>query len=302
MKVFVHFICILIVFEAADEFVNATSCTSSESYLTPKFQSCADIKNHYPASPSGYYELITYCDMEEDDESDEGIEGWTRVAYLNMSDTNQSCPSGFRLYQSGGVRACGRQASSGASCQSIKFQAGISYSQVRGKVVGYQYRSPDAVQNYNWPSVGKDPNHNDINSHYVDGVSITHGSPRQHIWTMMGGLFDVRIHKEHNCPCTNGSDQSSTVPSFIGNDYFCESGNPSPSFNWKSTLHTADPLWDGEGCGPIEQACCSSRPSLPWFNKTLNSTTTDYIELRVCADQGTNDEDVPVSFYEIYIK
>ena len=170
-----------------------------------------------------------------DDEKDEG---WTRVAYLNMSDTNQSCPSGFRLYQSGGVRACGRQARSGASCQSIKFQAGISYSQVRGKVVGYQYRSPDAVENCKWPSVGKDPNHDDINSHYVDGVSITHGSPRQHIWTLMCGLYDVSVDNRYNCPCT-GSNQNSTIPSFIGNDYFCESGNPSPSFNWKSTLLTS---------------------------------------------------------------
>ena len=98
-----------------------------------------------------------------DNEKDEG---WTRVAYLNMSDTNQSCPTGFRLYQSGGVRACGRQASSGASCQSIKFQAGISYSQVRGRVVGYQYRSPDAINNYKWP-LKIDPNHDNINSYYV---------------------------------------------------------------------------------------------------------------------------------------
>ena len=116
---------------------------------------------------------------------------------------------------------------------------------------------------------------------------------------MMAGLFDFRIDKDCNCPCTNGSD--SIIPSFIGNNYFCESGNPSSSFSW-SSLHTADPLWDGKGCGPIEQACCSSKLGLPWFNKTLSSTTTDYIELRVCADQGTNDEDVPVSFYEIYIK
>ena len=113
---------------------------------------------------------------------------------------------------------------------------------MHGRVIGYQYRSPDAVQNRKWPSVGKDPNHDDINGHYVDGVSITHGSPRQHIWTLMGGLFDVHTDKRYNCPCTTGSDQSSTVPSFIGNDYFCESGNPSPNFNWESTLHTADPL------------------------------------------------------------
>ena len=140
---------------------------------------------------------------------------------------------------------------------------------MRGRVVGYQYRSPDAVDNCNWPSaIGKNPNHDNINSYYVDGVSITHGSPHQYIWIMMGGLFDARIDKECNCPCTNGSDQNSIIPFFIHNDYFCKSGtcNSSSSFSWKSTLLTADPLWDGEGCDPIEQICCSSCCTV----KTLN--------------------------------
>ncbi len=67
-----------------------------------------------------------------------------------------------------------------------------------------------------------------------------------------------------------------------------------------SKLFTADPLWDGEGCDAQEGVCCAA-PGLPWFHRTLNSTM-DYLELRVYCDQGTWDEDVPVSFYEIYIK
>ena len=47
--------------------------------------------------------------------------GWTRIAYLDMSDCSANCPPGFKLYKSGGVKACGRQTSSSGSCQSVKF-------------------------------------------------------------------------------------------------------------------------------------------------------------------------------------
>ena len=98
--------------------------------------------------------------------------GWTRLAYLDMSDATQNCPSGFKLYQSGGVRACGRPVTNSGSCVSVQFPSnGISYSQICGRVTGYQYRDTDAVSE----SV------NNINSYYVDGVSITRGSPRQHV-------------------------------------------------------------------------------------------------------------------------
>ena len=43
-------------------------------------------------------------------------------------------------------------------------------------------------------------------------------------------------------------------------------------------------------------------PGLPWFHKTLSTPTSDYIELRLCCDQTTSDEDVPVSLYKIYVK
>ena len=251
--------------------------------------SCKQLKSQYPSSPSGYYVLAsangsvdysTYCNMGTLCGSGGG---WTRLAYLDMSDATQNCPSGFRLYQSGGVRACGRPVTNSGSCVSVQFPSnGISYSQICGRVFGHSYNTPDAV-NTDFAS----NNHNNINSYYVDGVSITRGSPRQHVWTLMAtGADSFGSGGRFNCPCVNGSVQ---VPqAFVGNHYFCEGGN--------------DLLWDGKGCSSDETLCCSAS-GLPWFHRDYGSTTTtDYIELRVCADQETTDEDVPVSFYEIYIK
>ena len=64
-----------------------------------------------------------------------------------------------------------------------------------------------------------------------------------------------------------------------------------------------DPLWDGQGCG--SSSCCelSYPPGVtpPWFCKQLPQTTTDDIEVRLCGDEGTADEDTPVELIELYI-
>ena len=208
-----------------------------------------------------------------------------------MSDSTEECPPGFRLYDEKGVRACGRPVSSPAGyCQSVKFPSySISYSQVCGRVTGYQYGSPDAIHQHN-PI-------NDLNEAYVDGVSLTHGNPRQHIWTFIAALQENSFNTNgvHECPCAPNSPV--TPQSFVGNDYFCESGNP---LKWQQKFYT-DPLWDGKQCGLIEKSCCLA-PGIPWFHKTFDLPTTDYIELRVCADQETANDDVPVGFYDIYVK
>jgi len=60
------------------------------------------------------------------------------------------------------------------NCQSVKFPSySISYSQVCGRVTGYQYGTPDTRHPQN-------PNNN-LNEAYIDGVSLTRGKPRQHI-------------------------------------------------------------------------------------------------------------------------
>ena len=89
------------------------------------------------------------------------------------------------------------------------------------------------------------------------------------------------------------------VPSFIGDDYFCESGTPSGY--WWQQLFTGDPLWDGKQCGSLEEEKCCLGTTVPWFHKTLNATT-DYIEMRVCGDETNVNEDNPVGYYEIYVK
>ena len=259
--------------------------------------SCEQLKLQRPNSPSGMYTLAVtsgiftctfdaYCNMDQLC----GSSGWRRVAYLNMSDATQSCPSGLTLYQFGGVRACGRPESNVGSCASVQFPSNnISYSQVCGRVVGYQYDSPEAISN------ATGANRNDLNSYYVDGVSITRGSPRQHIWTLMADT----VH--HFCPCASVSPGNSTVvQSFVGDHYFCEAG----AVNTGTTgiYFPDDPLWDGQGCDPSETNCCLA-PGIPWFHRDYgDTTTTDYIELRVCGDERRSNEDSPVGYYEIYVK
>ena len=259
--------------------------------------SCKDVKTIHPNSPSGYYHIngtTVYCNM---DTLCGSGGGWTRIGYMDMTDATQSCPAGYRLYQSGNVRACGRAPYNGPSCTPpVKFDPnGIGYSEICGRVIGYQYASPNAVDNLVAPTY-------DINSYYVDGVSITRGSPRQHVWTFICGLLDSNnlYGGKYNCPCNDPSSSAQIIPSFVGNDYFCESG--CHAANWSTVLYTGDPLWDGEGCGSLEGPCCAA-PGLPWFHRDYgNVITTDYIELRICCDQSTDNEDVPISFYEIYVK
>ena len=285
------------ILDIVEELLQLQNASSIFNSITPV--SCQDIKAALPNSPSGYYLINSrniYCNMEELCGSGGG---WTRLAYLDMTDSTQNCPFGFNLRTSGDIRACGRAPSSGGSCTSVQFLSnGISFSQVCGRVVGYQFGSTDAVD----PSTGVNA-HDNINSYYVDGVSITRGSPRQHVWTLMAGLNEASIFYDgrYICPCSQGSTQNSTLQSFIGNDYYCESGNPTTGGAWQDILYTSDPLWDGIGCGSLEGNCCTA-PDLPWFHKVLNTATTDYLELRVCGDEGNEGEDSPVSFYELYVK
>ena len=280
---------------AIKHILNITDSTSYPS--SSLLHSCEEIKANWPDSPSDYYIIAdsngharhVYCHMEELCDSKGG---WMRVAYLNMSDSTEECPPGFRLYDVNGVRACGRPQSSPAGyCQSVKFPSySISYSQVCGRVTGYQYGSPDGIAAAEL--------RNNLNAAYVDGVSLTHGNPRQHIWTFIAGLQENVFYSNgvHECPCAPNSPV--TPQSFVGNDYFCESGCPG---QFKPGVLYTDPLWDGKQCGEIEKPCCQA-PGIPWFHKTFNFPTTDYIELRVCANQAVTDEDIPVGFYDIYVK
>ena len=75
-----------------------------------------------------------------------------------------------------------------------------------GRVRGYQFGDLEV----GWTS--------NINRPYVGGVSITHGSPRQHLWTYVVGRSE-RATGNNGCPCANGD--ASPAPSFVGEHYYC---------------------------------------------------------------------------------
>ena len=279
--------------ELLSKHVNITKEVEAPS---PLLSSCEAILSKRPNSSSGYYYVVNvygdarlvYCHMET--LCGKGG-GWRRITSLNMTDPNEKCPTQFRLYSQGGVRACGRPVTSGGSCVGITFPSrDIKYSQVCGKVIGYQYNSPDGAAAF--------ASSKDINSPYIDGISLTHGNPRQHIWSLIAGSSDVSHNK---CPC--GSIQSNNAPSFVNLDYYCESGchDNIPTYGSSSTFYYSDPLWDGKNCGSSETDCCK-RPPIPWFYKSFRYSTIDYIEIRICCDQETSDEDVIFGQYEIYVK
>ena len=206
-----------------------------------------------------------------------------------MSDPSQQCPSAWRLVTTNGVRACGRQESSGLSCPGTFYSATSEYQRVCGRVIGYQDGSPDGFS-YLGESIS-------ISGPYLDGVSITYGQPRNHIWSYVGGLTERSVSVSvGNCPCSNASG---TAPqSFVGDNYYCESGNPNDTYS-TMTLYSDDKIWDGKQC---EGTCCTDSKSPPWFSVRLPNPTTESIEVRICGDQETDDEDTPVELLEIYVQ
>ena len=260
--------------------------------------SCKEIAKRKPNSSSGFYWLqksassvLVYCDLEKSFST--GTKGWVRVANLNMTDPNQQCPLNFSLYTQP-KRLCGRK-TDGSGCDSIKFTTnGLQYNKVCGRVVGYQFHSTDAFARVD-PAYGRD-----IDSAYVDGVSITHGNPRKHIWTFAVGLAEAsdNIHDVYYCPCSSPI-AGEQPPSFVGSDYYCEAGDYSPP--WSAIVHSDDPLWDGEGCDGNEAPCCNP-PDLPWFCKELPEPTSDDLEVRICTDQPPANEDALVEQFELYVQ
>ena len=208
------------------------------------------------------------------------------MVYLNMTDPNTNCPSGWQL-TSYSKRTCGKVSGGGTTCDSVTFPvSGGDYTRVCGRIIAYQYGHIDAFEAYDDGIVTT------IDGAYVCGVSLTHGSPRQHIWTFAAGSYEQDYTDDDACPCD--ATISIRIPPFVGGDYFCESGATSSA----SGFYPYDPLWDGQNC--IGTSTCCSFNSPPYFSKQLSSPTTDDIEARMCwMDPGDQS---PREFIELYVQ
>ena len=219
-----------------------------------------------------------------------GTQGWRRVAFINMTDTSYNCPTGLNL-TSYSKRTCGRSHTTRGGCSSTTFSVGgLPYSRVCGRIRGYQLGETSAFYRY---TLERD-------SYYVDGVSLTHGAAgsRRHIWTFAAGLSEASAtFANHDCPCDTGN--YNRVPTFVGNDYFCESGLHS-AWNYQFILYSDDVLWDGKDCISTSTCCQFNNP--PWFTKNLPNATTDDIELRICTNSVPTVDDVPIELIELYVQ
>jgi hypothetical protein len=218
--------------------------------------------------------------------------GFMNVANINMSVPGTECPTGLLLRQDGDLKTCQR-GKAARGCSSVFFNSsGMEYTRVCGRLRGYQYSTPNAFFRFS-----RDPDSMTIDNHYVDGVALSYNAPngsRQHIWTFAGALDDIPRSHAFACSCTN-SQYTYPVPSFVGNDYFCETG--SKGFYNFYVMYADDPLWDGDGCGNGD-SCCERGE---WFCKDVPKTSSD-IELRLCGNEYRSNEDTPLEIIELYIQ
>ena len=254
----------------------------------PGYQSC---KNLPQGSASGYYLVQNstgilnreYCDTNL--RFLDGQPGWMRVAHLHMKDSNQHCPSGLRAQQ--GNHRCVRNTIA-KGCTSVVYPTnGVSYSRVCGKIRAIQDSHPAGFRPYMQRHTLT------LEDSYVDGVSLTHGpaGSRKHIWTFATSYSD----NEMQCSCSD----SRKVPSFVGHDFFCETGSRAES-EYDDITFAGDPLWDGEGCDSQADCCLFNKP--PWFCKELSEPTTDDIEMRVCLNEHPVYGDILIEAVDILVQ
>ena len=260
--------------------------------------SCEHIynNNRETGNNNGYYPINnnqwTFCNMTAIAAhyftfSCAGVGGeWKRIASLDIS-AGDDCPSGWNRSSYSDVNFC-RSPSNNSSCYSANFSTNhVGYQRVCGRARGYQKGSTGAFLQGG-----------SLDSFYVDGLSITHGSPRQHIFTYAAGVSESANNAPSRCPCA--SPLGTPPPSFVGFNYYCESGVEGGNDIESSIYYLSDPLWDGSGCSSGNN-CCSNN-TLPWFQNQLIQITTDDIEVRICSNEAFSNEGVLIDFLELYVQ
>ena len=241
--------------------------------------SCADLLRRNFSAPSGLYWMRSssgtgvqvYCDMNRTCGNITG--GWMRVADISVSANSDSCPG--ELYQIGSSNHYGCKIETPNSASSSLFFSthNTRYSHICGEVTAYQMGSLKA---FNRLSAVDTSDELSIDMSYVNGISITHGCPRKHIWTFAAAHTG---QGQSSCPCNDGHQP----PSFVGNDYTCDLGCNPRNIDNTDYYH----LWEGSSCDFYPPCCSNSR--VPFF-KLLSQPTTDYIELRVMHEVNMNED------------
>ena len=253
----------------------------------PRAQDTGDSRNgegwHWVRDPTTDSAKKTYIYPNGHPTCGEGA--WMTIGFFDMTRHLSKCPSPLKMFLKDGKKYC-RRLSSG--CTSVSFYSrNQQYTEVCGMVEAYQYGSMDAFS----------PSSTSINSLHLEGISITHESPRKHLWSyVVGDDANPTSQRPDTCPCT-AEGASSTVPSFIGSDYYCSSGDGGsggplyPSRLWRTT---------GPSC--VSGSTCCDNPDQPWFKKKLTQPSNENVEMRWCANSSPANEATATTRVELYIR
>jgi len=162
---------------------------------------------------------------------------WVTVADVDAT-RDQACPGNMELHEHNvfkGTYMCGMKLRSPdvSTSHYAKFATrGLEYTKVKGKVEGYVKGRGNVFESFNEDGSLKYPDRSGnrtVNDQYIDGISITTESPRQHIFSYAIGSSRANDGTADglyagNCPSIDGYDPSVNYPPEWLGTYYCDAG------------------------------------------------------------------------------
>ena len=176
----------------------------------------------------------------------------------------QHCPTGFTNTSFNGTQTCIPQNQS-SGCTSVSFNtSGIPYSKVCGRIRGYSIGTVDGFYESGLIRGSS------VEDNYLDGVSIT--SSGTHVWSFVAGS------------CSRACVLQQRL-GFVSDDFSCVNSGCSSDNTCVSSL------WDKDDC----------RVAMPFFFKTLSTSTSADVTMSVCRDETRDNEDIALTVAELYV-
>ena len=206
---------------------------------------------------------------------------WLQIANFDVTGGSNACPPPWDFTAT--PDGC-RQMNAAAGCAVATFPTGIEYGTACGRIIADATGDPESF------NAGDADTETDGIS-LIDGITITHSTPIQHIWTFSASQ-GTAVGPEFTCPCNTVAPSNTGAVNFAGDDYFCDTTNGGANLLWDNNC-PASPAG-------ISQCCQFNEP--PFFTTTLPTRTSANVDVHLCRDQVRPNEDILVQIIELYVQ